>query len=255
MTIDFYDQLAPFYHLLHEDWEADIASQADFLSDLIENEWGPSVESVLDISCGIGTQSIALAKCGYQVTASDLSPETVARAQREAQARDLLISFSVCDMRALYDHHGSGFDLVICAGNAIPHLLSDEEILLALREMRACLRSGGGCILTIRQYDQEVRGKGILKPFGVRQEGEKRYVIFQVWDFEGEQYDFSMYFIEDDMESGEVETHIMRSRYYAISPNHLLELMEAAGFEDVKRLDGGISHGAVLVGTKRTSIV
>jgi 2-polyprenyl-3-methyl-5-hydroxy-6-metoxy-1,4-benzoquinol methylase len=199
MTIDFYDQLAPFYHLIHEDWEASIASQADFLSDLIEKEWGPSVKSVLDASCGIGTQSIALAGVGFQVTASDLSPETVARAQREAQARDLSISFSVCDMRVLYDHHDGGFDVVICAGNSIPHLLSDDEILLALREIHACLRPGGGCILTIRQYDQEARGKGILKPFGVRQEGEKRYVIFQVWDFEGDLYDFSMYFIEEDM--------------------------------------------------------
>jgi hypothetical protein len=44
----------------------------------------------------------------------------------------------------------------------------------------------------------------------------------------------------------------MRSRYYAISPNHLLALMEAAGFEDVKRLDGNLSHPAILVGTKGT---
>jgi SAM-dependent methyltransferase len=249
----FYDQLAPFYHLIYEDWKAAIAWQAEYLNTIIQTEWGAPAKSVLDVSCGIGTQSIGLAERGFQVTASDLSPGAVARAQKEAESRNLRISFSVCDMRQLYSHHGGGFDVIISAGNSIPHLLSDSEILLALKEMVACLRPGGGCILAIRQYDQEARGKGILKPFGVREEGDRRYVIFQVWDFEGEQYAFSMYFIEEDKRSGAIETHVMRSRYYAISPNHLLELMEQAGFDEVKRLDDDLSYPATLVGTKKNN--
>lgn len=252
MINDFYDQLAPFYHLIYEDWEAAIASQADFLSGIIQAQWGDSVHSILDASCGIGTQSLGLAARGFEVTASDLSPGAVARAQKEAQARNLRITFSVCDIRELYSHHGGGFDVVICAGNSIPHLLSDSEILLALQEMHACLRSGGGCVITMRRYDEEVRGNGILKPFGVREEGVKRYIIFQVWDFEGEHYAFSMYFMEEDKRSGAVETHVMRSRYYAIKPNHLLGLMQQAGFGEVKRVDDDASHPATLVGTKKT---
>jgi SAM-dependent methyltransferase len=252
MKNDFYNQLAPFYHLIFEDWEAAIASQADLLSGVIQAEWGDSVHSILDASCGIGTQSLGLAALGFEVTASDLSLGAVARAQKEAQARNLRISFSVCDMRQLYSHHGGGFDVVICAGNSVPHLLSDSEILLALKEIHACLRSGGGCVLTIRRYDEEVRGKGILKPFGVRHEGEVRYIIFQVWDFEGDHYDFSMYFIADDRQSGAAETHVMRSRYYAVSPDHLMALMKRAGFEEVQRLDKDASHPAILVGTRMT---
>lgn len=252
MINDFYDQLARFYHLIYEDWEAAIASQADFLSGIIQAQWGDSVHSILDASCGIGTQSLGLAARGFEVTASDLSPGAVARAQKEAQARNLHISFSVCDMRQLYSHHGGGFDVVICAGNSVPHLLTDSEILIALQEVHACLRSGGGCVITMRRYDEEVRGKGILKPFGVREKDEVRYIIFQVWEFEGEQYDFSMYFVKEDKKTGAVETHVMRSRYYAISPDHLMALMERAGFQQVTRLDDDASHPATLVGTKRT---
>lgn len=247
---DFYDQLAPLYHLIYEDWESSIASQAELLDDLIQRKWGSSVKSVLDVACGIGTQSIALAGRGYNVTASDLSPGNIARAKKEAATRDLQIFYSICDMRDLYSHHGGGYDVVVCAGNAIPHLLTDSEIVLALREMYACLRPGGGCILTTRQYDQEKRGKGILKPFGVREEGGKRYIIFQVWDFEGEQYAFSMYFVQEDQRSGTIETQVMRSRYYAISPDHLLALVQQAGFEDTERLDDHSSPPAILVGTK-----
>jgi SAM-dependent methyltransferase len=248
---DFYDQLAPYFHLIYEDWDKSIAFQAEMLHNIIQNEWGSSAKSILDVSCGIGTQSIGLASLKYQVTASDNSPKAVSRAIKEAEARNLSITFSIRDMRDLETFHSRGFDVVICAGNSIPHLLSAGEILGALKEMYACIRSGGGCILTIRQYDNEERGKGLFKPFGIREERDTRYIIFQVWDFEGEQYNFSMYFVQEDQRSKLVETLVLRSRYYAISPNHLLNLMEQAGFEDVKRLDDNFTHPAIIVGTRK----
>jgi SAM-dependent methyltransferase len=249
-VIDFYDQLSPFYHLIYEDWEASIAWQAERLSRIIRTQWGERVTSVLDVSCGIGTQALGLARLGFQVTASDLSPEAIARAKKEAKAWHLRIPFSVCDMREAFRHHGGGFDLVLSCDNAVPHLLSDAAILHALQAMYACLRPGGGCLLTIRAYDKEARGRGIVKPYGIREDGSKRYLIFQVWDFEGEQYALSMYFIEDDRQSGVTKTHVMRSQYYAISPHHLLELMEQGGFAEVRRLDE-VFYQPVLVGTKK----
>ena len=81
-------------------------------------------------------------------------------------------------------------------------------------------------------------------------QGGKRYLIFQVWDFEGEQYALSMYFIEDDMQSGAVTTQVMRSRYYAIGPNHLLGLIEKEGFAEVRR-QNDVFYQPVLAGTKK----
>jgi len=46
-----------------------------------------------------------------------------------------------------------------------------------------------------------------------------------------------------------VQAHVMHSRYYAISPNKLLALMEDAGFAGVKRLDDSF-YQPVLIGTK-----
>jgi SAM-dependent methyltransferase len=246
---DFYDRLSPFYHLIYPDWEASVAWQAERLQSIIQRRWGEGAKTILDVSCGIGTQSIGLAARGFDVTASDLSPAAVARARREAEARGLSVRLSVCDMREVHRHHGGGFDVVISADNSVPHLLGDEEILVALRAMQACLRPGGGCVITMRAYDREERGKGLIKPYGMREVEGKRYFIWQVWDFEGEQYTLSLYFIEDDQESGEATTHVMRSRYYAIHPDHLLKLMERAGFEAVARLDDAFFQ-PVLVGTK-----
>lgn len=214
---EFYDQLAPLYHLIFQDWDKSIARQAQQLTEIIKREWGSGIETVLDVSCGIGTQAIGLAQSGFRVTASDLSSEEITRAKREASARNLDIAFSVCDMREAYRHHGSGYDLVISCDNSIPHLLSDDDILAALREMHACLRLGGGCLITVRDYDREERGKGIVKPYGVRDVGDTRYVVFQVWDWEEDQYDLTMYFVEENGTLKTVQTHVMHPRYYAIS--------------------------------------
>jgi SAM-dependent methyltransferase len=247
----FYDDIAPFYHLLFADWEAAIASQSELLSPIIREQWGDAAHSILDVSCGIGAQSLALASAGFQVTASDLSPASVARAREEAARRGLSIPFSVCDMRHAYDHHGGGFDVVLSGGNAVPHLLDDQSILDALGQFYACLRPGGGCLITMRQYDHEERGTNLFKPFGVRQEGDERSIIFHVWDFDGpDYYDFAMYFVQENLRTGALTTRVARSRYYAISPDHLVSLVAAAGFTNARRLDDGPTHGAIIAGTK-----
>src|SRR5437588_184905 len=225
---DFYDRLASLYHLIFQDWNGSIERQAGQLTNLIRERWGVGPKTVLGASCGIGTQAIGLSQRGFLVTASDLSAGAVARAKVEAQRRAVEIDFSVCDMRAAHTHHRRQFDVVISCDNSISHLLNDDDLLAALREMFACTRPSGGCLLTVRDYDREERGTGLVKPYGVREEGGKRYVIFQVWDFAGDIYDLAMYFVIDDG-GWQPETHVMRSRYDAIGADRLMELMRRGG--------------------------
>jgi 2-polyprenyl-3-methyl-5-hydroxy-6-metoxy-1,4-benzoquinol methylase len=82
---DFYDELAPLYHLIHQDWDASVRRQGEQLSALIETEW-PKSKRVLDVSCGIGTQAIGLAQHGYAVAGSDISTNVIRRAEQEARA-------------------------------------------------------------------------------------------------------------------------------------------------------------------------
>ena len=245
---DFYDRLAPFYHLIYPDWNASIEHQGDQLGALIEAHW-PGRQKVLDVSCGIGTQAIALALRGYRVTGSDLSAPAVERARREAAARGLAIELSVGDMRSAHAHHGTGFDLVVSCDNSLPHLLTDADLLLALRQMRACLKVGGGCVITVRDYAREERGRNLVKPGGVRVENGTRTVLFQVWDFDADQYDLSFFFVAEDLASGAVSTQLLRSRYRAVSTGRLCELMVEAGFDAVRRIDGAF-YQPVLVGTR-----
>ena len=80
-------------------------------------------------------------------------------------------------------HHAREFDVVLCADNSLPHLLSNEEISAALGQFFLCTRPGGLSIISIRDYATLERGGLQIKPYGVRYDGSVRYVLFQVWEW------------------------------------------------------------------------
>jgi SAM-dependent methyltransferase len=243
----FYDALAPYYHLIFEDWQASIERQGAALDRVIK-AFDPDAVSLLDIACGIGTQSLGLAALGYGVTASDIAPDAIARARREAADRNVSINFSVADMRNAYEHHAHTFDVVLCADNALPHLLTDDDITRALRQFFACTKPGGLCVITVRDYGAIERGGIQIKPYGVRVDGDARYILFQLWEWRRELYDVQLYIVRDEGQAS-CETRVMRSTYYAIGIPELMALMERAGFEKVQRVDSAFFQ-PVLVGSR-----
>lgn len=245
---DFYDALAPSYHLIFDDWDASIGRQAEALDAVVRSLLGTVRGSVLDVACGIGTQCLGLAALGYAVTASDLAPAAVARARSEAAKRDLTIDFSVADLRRAHGHHGREFDVVLCADNSLPHLLSDAEIGAALGELLRCTRPGGLCIVSVRDYAALERGGTQMKPYGAREDGGVRYVLFQVWKWREPLYDTSFYIVRD-AGAGDCHTRVARTTYYAISVADVARLMEGAGFVKVRRIDGRL-HQPLIVGVR-----
>jgi SAM-dependent methyltransferase len=249
MTVPtFYDQLSPFYHLIFPDWDASISRQAVALDGIIKEFWRGETKTILDLACGVGSQALGLASLGYAVTASDISNGAINRARQEAMARGLYIDFSVADMREAYAHHQTQFDLVIACDNSVPHLLSDDELLLAFRQFYLCTVAGGGCLITVRDYEKEERTGVQVKPYGVRVEADTRYLIFQVWQFQGLIYDLSMYFVED-RGAADCLTHVMRTKYYAVGTDKLMSLLTEAGFSRVQMLTERF-YQPVIIGTK-----
>lgn len=250
MTNEFYDPLADFYHLIHGDWEESIRRQAVAINQIIKDAWG-SAETILDVTCGIGTQALGLAALGYDVTASDLSPGAVERGAAEAKARNLKIRFEVADMTRVHETYKNQFDLVMSADNAVTHLLNDDLILGALKSFYQVARPGGGCLVSMRDYDAVEKGGRQFHPYGVREHDGKIWNVYQVWNWRddgSDVYDFGMYFTADDGGS-ELTTHVMRSSFYALSPARMIALFEEAGFKDVRRIDG-VFFQPVIVGTK-----
>src|ERR687890_383486 len=151
---EFYDELAESYHLILADWQESMRRQAMALDRLIQEQLGPGPHAILDCACGIGTQAIGLALLGHSVHATDLSPNAVARAEREAVTRNASLSFGVADVRELALQVDGEFDVVLACDNALPHLLEDDDLRQAVDNMFAKLRPGGLFVASIRDYDR-----------------------------------------------------------------------------------------------------
>jgi SAM-dependent methyltransferase len=230
----FYDGLAELYHLVYADWEASVERQGRALADVIRERW-PGARRVLDAACGIGTQVLGLAAAGFEVAGSDLSEAALARARREAAARGLTIELRAADLRDLAAAYAPGFDVVLACDNAVAHLLSDDEIVAALRQMRALVRPGGGVVVSVRDYGAIDRTAARMMSYGARDTAAGPVFVFQSWDFvDEERYDLGLYFVHD--EAGGPRVEVFRSRCYAVPLDRLAALFAAAGLVEVEVL-------------------
>ncbi|CAL9665200.1 class I SAM-dependent methyltransferase [Streptomyces sp. enrichment culture] len=230
----FYDELADDYHLIYSDWDAGIRRQGEALDALI----GQDRAEVLDCSCGIGTQAIGLALRGHRVTGTDLSPRAAARAGREAAGRKLGMSTAVADMRSLPFPDGR-FDVVVCADNSLPHLLTEPDVHAALTAMRRVLRPGGLLLISTRHYDDLLRDHPVSTPPQVHRtavcaEGGERTVTFQLWHWheDGEHYDLEHFQLLPT--GGEWRVQVRRTTYWALGHDRLAGLAAEAGFVDAR---------------------
>jgi SAM-dependent methyltransferase len=242
----FYDDLASRYHLVYEDWNASITRQGRAL-DVLLHEFFPGLRRVVDVAVGVGTQSLGLASLGYDVVGSDLSPNAVRRAAREAAARALVLALSVADFQYLPFAPGS-VPVLLCADNSLPHLASPAEILATLREWYRCIRPGGGCLISMRDYGEPPDpGTVEERPHGERTWNGRRYHLAQRWHWLGARYETTLEMTALDRDCERLPP--ITTSYLAIAPSHVAALLEEAGFEGVQRLDGRFFQ-PVLVGFK-----
>ena len=243
----FYDELASMYHLVYENWEASVARQGEALASLIGGHWGADARTVLDAAVGIGTQALGLLALGFRVTGSDLSPGAIARARRESALRHLALPCLIADFRRL-PVRATSVDVVLVCDNALPHLDSEADIRRALAECFRCVRRGGGCLISMRDYGSPPpSGTVEVQPYGERSWAGRRYHLSQVWTWRGPRYDLSFKITPAD--GADTEAIVLKTSYLAISVERVAELMRVIGFENVQRLDGRFFQ-PVLVGTR-----
>lgn len=117
------------------------------------------VKTVLDMTCGTGSQVFYLAEKGYEVIGSDFSTALLKSARNKAKKMNRNVTFIDGDMR---DVQIGKFDAVITIFNAIGHLIkSDFEI--ALRNISSNLKDRGIYIFDI--FNLEALTENDVKDF------------------------------------------------------------------------------------------
>ncbi len=103
------------------------------------------VKTVLDMTCGTGSQVFFLAKRGYKVTGADFSPALLEIAQEKAKSANTDVEFIDGDMREL---KVGQFDAVITIFNAIGHL-TKADFEKAMQNIHTNLKDGGVYVFDI----------------------------------------------------------------------------------------------------------
>lgn len=216
-----------------------MARQAAALDGVVRGRLGAGRHQVLDCSGGIGTQAIGPAGVGHRVTGSDLSPAAVARAAVEAAARGVRLPVTVADMRALPFRAGA-FDVVVCADNRLPHLLTADDVCTALVGMRRVLRDDGLLVLSIRDYDEIRATRPPSAPPQVSTTAQGRVVTFQLWHWheDGARYDLEHFQLVPG-EGGGWEVRVRRTAYWALTRGELSAAVADTGFAAVSWHDPG----------------
>jgi glycine/sarcosine N-methyltransferase len=236
---DFYDRLADEYHLIFTDWRKSVRLHGRILGGLIQKELGDSSFSILDCTCGIGTQAIGLALYGHNVSGTDISPAEIDRAAKEAESFGVRISFGTVDLLFLDTRVNESFDVIISCDNSLPHLLNIIDLRHAITNIRSRLQPGGLFLASIRDYDEILLQRPKATMPQVFEDAGGRRIVFQTWDWleDGLNYIFHLYILKAVSGNWEISEYI--SRYRALKRQELTQVLAEAGFSDIRWLMPG----------------
>ncbi len=228
-----FDRFADDYDLLLGDWENDLRGQGGLLDRFFSEVAPGRITEVLDCMCGIGTQAIGLALHGYRVTGTDISGRAVARARQEAERLGAAVCFEKADVLRLDQTVSGRFDAVISCDNSLSALMSEADVRTAIRQMYARCRKPGLCVISIRDFEAIFRERRRLNPRHVHETGNRRVVVFDLWDYpEPDVVKFNVFYLTEGDAGWDVRCREMV--YRAIYRHHLVPLLKEAGFSTVE---------------------
>lgn len=227
---NFYDNLASQYDKLFLDWQVAVKEQAVILDKLFKDDGYDNKAKILDCACGIGTQAIGLAMLGYSVTASDISIFEIEEAKKIANENNVVIDFKNADFRKLSKHFSQKFDIIIAMDNALPHMLTKEDMEKAICSITGQMQSGGMFVASIRDYDTLLTSKPPYSAPYIHKTEDGQRVSFQTWDWNGDNYKLTQYIIEDDTS---LKTSKFLCEYRAVRRTEITDILYSNGCNDV----------------------
>ena len=230
ITQNFYDNMASQYDKLFLDWHSTTREHAVILDRIFSDYGFDHNAKILDCACGIGTQAIGLAALGYQVTASDISDGELAEVKDRAEKKAQKIRFERADFCALSDTFSEQFYIVIAMDNALPHMLSSEDLGKAVMSIAAQTRPGGIIVASIRDYDRLLSEKPPYSPPYIHKTERDQCVSFQTWVWKDENYRLTQYIIDDE---ADLQISKFECEYRATRREELTKLFLANGCSDV----------------------
>lgn len=217
-----------FYKELSKVYDIVFPKDDTTLKYLCKNLKGNS--KVLDLACGTGTYSIALAQKGHRVEGIDLGEEMISLAKGKG---GLFAEFVVGDMTKVKDIFSEKkYDFVFCIGNSIVHLKNKEKIETLIQDIYSMLIDEGVFVTQIINFDRVIKNNVKSLPTIDRYDKGIKFIRNYNYKEDEEKIEFkSELLISKD---GKVESFENSVDLVALQMNEIKVMFEKAGFKDIQ---------------------
>lgn len=155
------NHLADHYTWMLGDFEERINEEIHFFKskEIFPDEPG---QIALDLGCGSGIHSIALAKLGFQVNGIDFNQKLLSELQ--TRKGNLPIHTICCDILEFDQYRTLKPDLITCMGDTLTHLNNMEEVAILLEFSGKILQSKGKLVLAWRDFSAKDQEEPVFIP-------------------------------------------------------------------------------------------
>lgn len=197
--------------------------------------------SVLDLTCGTGSQVIHLANKGFDVVGSDINKKMLGHAKNHAKSRQLDCAFVLGDMRTT---KLGVFDSVITIFNSIGHL-TRSDFKKTLKNINSNLKPGGIYIFDIFNLDYMLNNDNITKltidQIAHNKENSVRKIQYSTVDSKGILASYTTSIVSNNKTNRNITKEgVQTLQIYNI--DELKDLLSQSGFSLIKKssIDGAV---------------
>ena len=138
----------PYYHILYK--ERNYREAQVFMDNLTHYLNLPEKATVLDLACGKGRHSIYLNQLGFTVLGADLSENSIAEANKNANET---LHFKVHDMREPFEEK---FDAIFNLFTSFGYFENDDDNLTTLKAIKESLSDYGFAVIDFMNVSQVI---------------------------------------------------------------------------------------------------
>lgn len=221
MSSPFYTSIAPYYpHIFPFN-----PAQIEFLKHVLPYNGA----RVLDVGCATGDLAFALTHFGFPTWALDFDAQMVQIARNTKPEETMFPVFEQLDMRQIDERFPEMyFDTVICFGNTLVHLLSDDDIRKFIQTAFKVLLPEGKLTIQILNYQHILENQIKALPLI-----DNEHICFERnYEFDGESeiIDFNTRLTVKST-GQEIKNS---TKLYAIRQDKLQELLIEIGFSSIE---------------------
>lgn len=136
----------PYYHILYK--ERNYREAQIFMDNITHYLNLPEKAKVLDLACGKGRHSIYLNQLGFNVLGADLSENSIAEANKNANDS---LHFKVHDMREPFEEK---YDAIFNLFTSFGYFENDEDNLTTLKAIKESLSDYGFAVIDFMNVNQ-----------------------------------------------------------------------------------------------------